>query len=611
MNIISPEFSFLDFSYIDSDNCGNDTYFILPVCNDLSIKAQIEIELSPYEELSTEENPLYIALCDSDCNIIYDDDIEVDPICSLYKFVQLFEDEPVPPTQPDNLCYTGDEEPTVVQDFVINPFDEITSADLEFDLELSPLGNQLQLYIGGNVYIFEWSADAPDVIGYDYIQIGNVYFVRILNDGGDTQKRTNLLDALQVIVDVNEGTTTSLSSPTFTIADIPTGSYLNNYLFIENISTVTTSTNIGQYFYYNNGSMHYFINVGNTPTDLLYSFETNLVGTLSYRFKFHYNSFYNDMTGNVVIFDGTTTTTIPIEFNEYNGIIDVSYTALVSIAHTITLEVDNQSHKNGLSISKIEQYDTVFFNVTTNVSGNVPVANYSKAELIALISEILGFDFDCEFESCCEVPDIAFQVRLQGDDAAFYDFQLTKYWRKGFIDFPALDLDVITESCFTYAILDADKNLIACSNLFQKTDDCCYVSKIEYSNNEDAFGFTYPTGVTNSINFPFFLHSPKYPTTEKIYKQTNGIYKRLSADIEKEYDCETDYIEEYIHDKLITALKHDTVIITSNRLEFTSQMSQQGDYSPDWNSKIDFTSKAEFKLRKYFNGKNNNCGSNC
>jgi hypothetical protein len=153
--------------------------------------------------------------------------------------------------------------------------------------------------------------------------------------------------------------------------------------------------------------------------------------------------------------------------------------------------------------------------------------------------------------------------------------------------------------------------LVACSNLFEKVEDCCFVTKIEYSNNEDAFGFTYPTGVTNSVNFPFFLHSPQYPTTEKIYKQTNGQYRRLSADIEKEYECETDYIQESYHDKLITALKHDTLIVTSNRLGFTTQMSQQGDYSPDWNSKIEFTSKAEFKLKKYFNGKNSNCGANC
>ena len=44
MNIISPEFSFLDFNYIDNDVCDNQSVASLPVCNDLSIKAQFSID---------------------------------------------------------------------------------------------------------------------------------------------------------------------------------------------------------------------------------------------------------------------------------------------------------------------------------------------------------------------------------------------------------------------------------------------------------------------------------------------------------------------------------------------------------------------------------------
>lgn len=608
MNIISPEFSFLNFNYNEySDACDAEQLNALPVCNDLSIKAQIEVETS--EDLLVSENPIYIAIADTDCNVIYDEDIEVQPICSKYKFLTTFEDEIVNETNPYNLCNTDDETPTETQDFVTNPFDEITGTDITFQITF-PKEEQLQLYIENNIYVIQWKYAGAG--SYTYTQVDNVYFVIVSSAGvgDDTMSRNRFLDFLNEVIDVKHGTTSSLSSPTFTIADIPTGSYINNsFDFVNTLTGVTASTNVGKLFYWNNGQIIYFTK---ELADTLFSFESSLDFAESYRFKIYYTSFYNDITGSITFDDGTNPpTVVNISFDSYDGFIDVSYIATFTSIHTITIEfTDLNGHLNGLNIQKIEQYDTVFFNVTDNISGNIPVALYSKTELIDLISSLLGFDFDCEFTSCCEIPDIEFVVTLPNDDSD-YLYKLSPYWQKGFVDFPELDLDTINTDCFTYAILDKDKNLIACSNLFEKVTDCCYVSKIEYSNNEDAFGFTYPTGVTNSINFPFFLHSPQYPTTEKIYKQTNGQYKRLSADIEKEYNCETDYIQESYHDKLITALKHDTVIVTSNRLGFTTQMSQQGDYSPDWNSKIDFTSKAEFKLRKYFNGKNNNCGTNC
>lgn len=604
MNIISPEFSFLDFDYSEySDACDAEALNALPACN-LGIKGQIEIETT--EDLATTE-PIYVGIADMDCNLIYDEDIQVTPICSNYKFYTTYEGSEVPATDPNSLCYTGDAEPTETQEFVTNPFDLITSADLEFELEFSPAGYQLQFYIEDKIYIIQYGLIQPS---YEYTQSGNVYFVFIRIDFGDNAiTRGYFLDFLNEVIDINHGTTSSLATDLFTIADMPAGSYLNNRGFIDNIASVTASTNVGEFFYWNSGQINYFTH--NASVVPLYSFEDALTNGNSYRFKFYYTSFYNDMTGIVTFDDGTNPpTTINVAFDSFDGIIDVTFTSALTTTHTITLEIDDyQGHLNGLAIQKIEKYDTVMFQVVTNISGNVPTGLYSKSEMLALISEILGFDFDCEFTSCCEVPEIEFETTPYNDQ--YYIYKLTPYWRKAFVNFPELELDTINVDCFTYAILDSDKNMVACSNLFEKVEDCCYVTKIEYSNNEDAFGFSYPTGVTNTVQFPFFLNSPKYPTTEKIYKQTNGIYKRLSADIEKEYDCETDYIQESYHDKLITALKHDTLIVTSNRLGFTAQMSQQGDYTPDWNSKIDFTAKAEFKLRKYFNGKNNNCGTNC
>lgn len=605
MNIISPEFSFLDFNYIDNDVCDNEQIASMPVCNDLSIKAQFSIESET--EIPTTE-PLYIAIADEDCNIILDNDIEVTPICSKYKFLTTYEDNPVPETDIFNLCNTDNDEPINVQEFTTNPFDLITSDDLEFELELSPVGYQLQFYFNSNIYIFEFDSTLPDSEQYRFTQIDNVYFIKVVSS--DPMKRSsNFLLALNELIDINEGTTSSLLTGVFTIADVPIGSYLNSYDFIQNISTVTSSTNIGQYFYWNDNKINYY-SIG-TPTDILYSYEQALTATQWYEFKIDYSTIYTDIVGTITFDNGIDAPTVEnIEFNEFNGTISVSYLATQTATHTITIELtDVNGHINGLSFNSIKLYDSAIFTVTTNISGNIPTGEYTKSELIALISDILGFDFDCEFTSCCEVPEIEFETTPFNDQ--YYVYKLTPYWQKGFINFPELPLDDIDVNCFTYVILDSAKELIACSNLFHKETDCCYITKIEYSNNEDSFGFTYPTGVTNMVSLPFFLHSPSYPTTEKIYKQTNGQYKRLSADIEKEYECETDYFNEAIHDKLITALKHDIIIVTSNRLGITDQMTQQGDYNLNWNSKIEFTAMAEFKLKKYFNGKNSNCGANC
>jgi len=605
LNIISPEFSFLDFNYIDNDVCDNQSIVSLPVCNDLSIKAQFSID-SETETLTTE--PLYVAIADEDCNVILDNDIEITPICSKYKFYTTYEEAEVLDTNPYNLCNTSNNDPILTQEFTINPFDLITSDDFSFELTF-PKQTQLQLYIQTKKYILEWNTSALTEIN----QLDNVYFVKIGYNGADTSsgRRTKFLSFLNDVIDVNHGTTSSLSVGVFTIEDIPEASYLNNsYGFINSESTTDVSGNIGKDFYWEYDSIK-FQSIG-TPVTPLFSFEVALTYTDAYDFRYKYSALYTDFEGTITIDNGIDPPTVKnILFDSYSGEVTISYFATTTGTHTVTIEITNFGlHKNGLTINSIEQYNTVIFNVTNNISGNIPIASYGKSELIALISSILGFDFDCEFTSCCEVPEIEFNILLADDDT-IYNYKLSSYWEKGFINFPELPLDSINNDCFAYAILDSEKKLIACSNLFHKEDDCCYITKIEYSNNEDSFGFTYPEGVTNMVSLPFFLHSPSYPTTEKIYKQTNGIYKRLSADIEKEYECETDYFNEQIHDKLITALKHDNIIVTSNRLGITDQMTQQGDYNLNWNSKIEFTAMAEFKLKKYFNGKNSNCGSNC
>ena len=614
MNIISPEFSFLDFNYTENDTCDNEYVQSLPVCGDLSIKAQVEMQ-SDILELETE--PYFIGLADSNCNeIYYDENIKVIPFCSTYKFNSYTDTYPVNEDNVYNLCNTDNDTPIETFDFLANPFDLITSADLEFEPIVSyTYASEIQIYINGKGYIFRW-ASLTSGSNYDALVNDNTTIVKVRTVLNADIRATKLKIAINDLIDSVHGTTTTYDSGTgtITIADVPADSYVKNYGFATGLTTVTPSSFVSSWFYLDNDKLNFNITTELISDDVLFQENTSLTASNSYNFKLYYDSLYTDIDATFTVDDGTNpATVINIAFDSYSGVIDIPYTCLLTTSHTITIELTTYgTHHNGLSFTKLEKYNTVLFNVTLDETGNVPIGLYSKVEILKLISNLLGFTFDCSFVSCCDVVDIAFEITVDGEiEDTVIRFELRKYWNKGFIDFPALPLETIAESCFTYIIMDIDKDIIACSNVFHKETDCCFVSKIEYSNNEDAFGFTYPTGITNSVNLPFFLHSPKYPVNEKIYRQTNGLYRRLSADIEKEYESETDYVDEQFHDKFITALKHDTVIITSNRLGFTEQMSQQGDYSLDWNSKIDFTSKAEFKLRKYFNGKNNNCGQNC
>lgn len=714
MNITSPEASFLNFNYVDTNPCDDEADIALPVCGDLAIKAQIGIENNTLLEVDT--NPIYVAVCDSDCNVVIDNDTQVQPICSTYKFKTVIEGEEIDETSQFNLCNEDYKTPIDTIDFAACPFNPITSTDLTFDFHHYITGEdevQLQLYIQNKVYIIEWSL----LLSSPYsIQVAdNVNFVKVKHYLSPTSDKASLLNFFTSVIDVNHGTTTTESGGTFTVANMPSISYINNNAFVDTPATLGSVTNEGKFFYWNNSAIHYTA-LSKSDNVISYKYNYTLSGGQAYSIRYKFDSLYTNFSGNIIVDDGISPVSYPFSVTDYSGEIEAFFFATGG-SNDITIEITNTNgHLNGFNIQDIFMYETVIYNVYASTSGigyaQIPLGEYSKSSLKDKISELLGFDFDCEFTQCCNPPIIQFSADYGEGFGVSGDYTLTPYWNKGYIDFPAIPTcgftysyqyeyqpgsefsfnycsfsnilftdiyiegdptnyggDIIpsaedlwgaimafweitadlcttiynntllpeitftvnvdgaisifkmtrTETnntcldCFTYCILDSEKDVIACSNQFQVTNDCCYVTKIEYSNNEDAFGFSYPasTPVTNTIQLPFFMHSPKHLTKEKIYRRTDGTYRRLSADIEKEYECETDFFHEYLHDKLIVALKHDNVTVTSNRLNITEQVSQQGDYSMNWNAKIDFTAKAEFKLRTYFNGKNNNCGGGC
>ena len=614
MEIISPEFSFLNFGLKEYPECYDIEPVPLPKCGDLAIKAQIEFLT---DELIPVTTPFYVAIGDTACNVIEDEDVNITPICSTYKFrTYATEEEGVPDVSEDdinNLCY-DEGAPIEAITFDTNPFDEITSTTMSFIYDVNIFTSTgLQFYINDNVYILE--VDLTNTTGdYTYTKIDNTYFVKIAVGLGATSPGNNVRDFFVDIVDVNEGTTTTYAPmlEKVTIANVPAGSYFNNYGTATSITGVTASVNKGKYFYYKTDRVAYK-NINESILGLAYyEFQDALSATDIVRYAIEYNATYNDFEFEITINDGVNpTTTIPTTISAYTGNIEFTYVALNTSAHKISLMItDNKNHRDGFEILSIKKYTSTVFNVVSSMSGygyvEIPVGTYSRQELKALISAGLGFEFDCQFTTCCDVPKISFETQPVEETTLTYE--LTEYWNKGFIDYPD---NPITDTCFTYLILDSEKEVIACSNEFTSNVDCCFISTIEYGNNEDAFGFSYPAGVTNMIQLPFYPNQPQYKTKEDIYRTTGGRYRRLNADIEKEWTCETDYMTTDIHDKLITALKHDYVRVVSERFGIDEEVVQEGDYEVDWNEPTDFDAKAEFKVKKYFNGKNTNCGSGC
>ena len=587
----------------------------LPKCGDLAIKAQIEFLT---DELIPVTTPFYVAIGDTACNVIEDEDVNITPICSTYKFRTYYTEEPELPDLGEdniyNLCH-DEGAPIETITFDNNPFDEITSTTLTFDTTLTLLLTGVQLYIGDMAYIMEYDSTLLSSF-YTYTTQGNIYFVKLQVGIGAGAPALNMRRFLNDIVDVNHGTTSSVTNPPnfdrVQIINVPAGSYFNSLGAAPYVTGTTASVNSSMLFYWDGNNM-VFKNIASVINQTsFYEFQNALSATDIVRYAIEYNATYNDFEFEITVDDGVNPiTTIPATISAYTGNIEFTYVALNTSAHKIRLTItDNKNHREGFEILSIKKYNSTVFNVISSMSGygyvEIPVGTYSRQELKALISAGLGFEFDCQFTTCCDVPKISFNTQPVEETTLTYE--LTEYWNKGFIDYPD---NPITDTCFTYLILDSEKEVIACSNEFTSNVDCCFISTIEYGNNEDAFGFSYPAGVTNMIQLPFYPNQPQYKTKEDIYRTTGGRYRRLNADIEKEWTCETDYLTTDIHDKLITALKHDYVRVVSERFGIDDEVVQEGDYEVDWNEPTDFDAKAEFKIKKYFNGKNTNCGSGC
>lgn len=270
--------------------------------------------------------------------------------------------------------------------FTSNPFDLITSTDLGFEITSANLDTELQLYIQDNIYLIRY---LPDITtSYTYNVIGNVYFVGI-------KEVEVLIEFFNDVIDVNHGTTTTeVPTAIFTVANIPTGSYLNNYNFVVNITTVTPSVNIGEWFYWNNNKLNYSFTSqsGLMFNDIIYSYEQALTSGLLNIIKFYYNSVSTTFTLQITIDDGISTPTVYNPTVGTGGVIQLEYIPTNTGTHTIELSlIDTEDIKSGFSLERILIQELILLSnlEIEDCYGNITSFEYDQEDLQDIFDNIV------------------------------------------------------------------------------------------------------------------------------------------------------------------------------------------------------------------------------
>lgn len=131
-------------------------------------------------------------------------------------------------------------------------------------------------------------------------------------------------------------------------------------------------------------------------------------------------------------------------------------------------------------------------------------------------------------------------------------------------------------------------------------------SLLEYRCNEAQFGFDYTIAGNNKVRLPIRIFNPQFPQADKVYIKSNGERSVQFSKIDKEWKLETEYLTAELHEKIIVALAHDTVIIDGESVTKSSE------YEIGWEEYVEYDcsgrlSKATCKVQQNRTLRNSNC----
>lgn len=243
-------------------------------------------------------------------------------------------------------------------DFETNPFSLITSSDLVFDIVTLPtIYWYFTLYIGNNVIIFQ-----RDFFNVTNVE-GNVTTVKIAA-ANVSDFRGRLLSEMNVYLDLIYGTTTSASGATFTIADIPSGSYLDDtsYSLLTNINTVNSSKIIQmRQGYYNSITKRInYKSISGFP--LIITYNVPLVSGILY------NNSFNYITSN--------------DYTYLGKIYNPSSVEVYSASLTLDLSISEKSVRNNLTALATGSYlYSHTFTPTEDITNVLSIGDFSVIQI--------------------------------------------------------------------------------------------------------------------------------------------------------------------------------------------------------------------------------------
>lgn len=157
---------------------------------------------------------------------------------------------------------------------------------------------------------------------------------------------------------------------------------------------------------------------------------------------------------------------------------------------------------------------------------------------------------------------------------------------------------VLQGECFRFQIIEdwrdggdivIAREVIGCTNCFVRVEASCFLSVLQYSCDENSFGFNYladlyGSSFSNIVELPFYLHSPQMKDDKMVYEKGNGEIVKLKERIGEEWTLETDWLPYWWHKPLNVGLAHDTVLIVNTYIQqvdpfnYNTDFVKTGDY---------------------------------
>lgn len=216
-----------------------------------------------------------------------------------------------------------------------------------------------------------------------------------------------------------------------------------------------------------------------------------------------------------------------------------------------------------------------------------------------LLTFIVGFGRDLQIIGSITITNGVLSTTTITSNVLAYDGEITvRFTPQDVRDFYSLTLNVDFYQEYTGRV-------DVYSNPLKWVDGSGEESLLRFRCNEDEFGFPFSTSGQFAAWLPIILDNPQYSQEDKTYTKADGKVVTLFAKHYKEYDGQTEYLSEWMHDRIMIALSCDEVYIDNVLL------TKSGNYEVDWEKKDvleDGTpiARATFKMKENTINRNSN-----